>query len=130
MRRPLSPFWVLCFVWGCASGSQASPSIAEGPSDGDVEMVVQNDRQVRLTVFVRWDERRPVRLGEVEAGDTSTFFVGARGRLVEVLDEAMNAERGRPGRPSGRPQDVRPGDRLLWVLQPGGLVHSVRLPRN
>jgi len=105
---------------GCVSGGQASLAADDG-----VELAVQNNRQVRVTAFVLWDTSRPVRLGEVEAGETATFRVRVRGLDLRVM--AGNAASPSPAGRAPAPQQARRGDRFLWVFQANGFIDSARL---
>ena len=124
MNRELFTVLALTLAWGCASGAQASFG-----GDGGVELAVQNDGPVSVTAFVQWDTRRPVRLGEVGAGETETFNVPVRGGTLRV----RAGDIGRSAPFSGRvpaAQVASPGDRFLWRVQPNGFIQSMRLPAN
>ena len=89
-----------------------------------MELAVQNNGRSRVTAFVQWGTGRPVRLGEVEAGETETFNVRVRGSEIRVM--AGNATSNRPSGQVPQPQQVMRGDRFLWIFQLNGLINSVR----
>jgi len=75
--RKLVTMLAVFMLAGCAAGGQAS-------SAGDLELVIQNERQERMTAYVQWYQSREVRLGDVRAGRERTFEVPMRGREVRV----------------------------------------------
>jgi hypothetical protein len=123
MNKALLTVLSVSFAWGCAAGGQASPG-----TDRGVELAVQNGGRVRVTAFVQWDTRRPVRLGEVAVGETATFNVPVGGVTLRVL--AGDAARSGPSGRVPAAEVVRRGDRFLWVFQANGFIQSMRLPAN
>ena len=96
---------------GCAAGGQAS-------SAGDLELVIQNERQERMTAYVQWYQSREVRLGDVRACRERTFEVPMRGREVRVTFGNTSSRNGQGFSDFVR---VNAGESWEWTITTGSV---------
>lgn len=112
MSRKLIAIFAVFIVAGCAAGGQSSSSA------GDLELIIQNERQERMTAYVQWYQSREVRLGDVRAGRERIFEVPIRGREVRVT---FGGTASRSGQGFTDFVSVNAGESWEWTITTGSV---------
>ena len=88
--------------------------------DEEVEVSVRNQTSETMVVFAMWAGGRTIRLGDLNANQTSNFTVDIRGQALTLAVETQQV-RGRPERVGGDRREsfvsVRPGDQIEWEIR-------------